>query len=203
LWLSQQKRDGAWLQFLPAERTVYAQINAIRDGSQETLAQFAERMRREVELNDAERLVLDLRFNRGGNGELMRSIVRSVIKADRIDRPGGLYVIIGRSTWSAAQFLVDALEKYASPVFVGEPTGSRGNHFGDSRVFTLPNSRVSVRTSTYYWQDWHPLDRRPWTAPDIPAELTFEDYRAGVDPAMRAIRADTARNASGRRPGAP
>lgn len=193
LWLSQDRREGSWLRFLPADRIAFAQINAIRNGSDETLAQFAERLRREVELNNADRLVLDLRFNRGGNGELMRALVRNIIKADRIDRPGGLYVIIGRSTWSAAQFLVDALEKYASPVFVGEPTGSRGNHFGDSRVFTLPNSRVSVRTSIYYWQEWHPLDRRQWTAPHLPAELTFEDYRAGRDPAMAAILADTAR----------
>lgn len=193
LWLSQEKRDGAWLRFLPEYGIVYAQVNAIRNGPQETLAQFAERLRAEVQQNGARRLVVDLRFNRGGNGELMRSLVRNIIKADVIDRPGGLYVIIGRSTWSAAQFLVDALEKYSSPVFVGEPTGSRGNHFGDSRVFTLPNSRVSVRTSVFYWQDWHPLDRRPWTAPHLPAELTFEDYRMGRDPAMAAILSDTAR----------
>lgn len=203
LWLSQDRREGAWLRFLPAERVMYAQVNAIRDGPEETLEQFADRLRREVEQSNAERLVLDLRFNRGGNGGLMRSLVRNIIKMDRIDRPGGLYVIIGRSTWSAAQFLVDALEKYTSPTFVGEPTGSRGNHYGDSRVFTLPNSRVSVRTSIYYWQEWHPLDRRPWTAPHLPAELTFEDYRAGRDPAMAAILADTARTLGPRGRGGP
>jgi hypothetical protein len=32
-----------------------------------------------------------------------------------------------------------------------------------------------------------PLDTRVWQAPDLPAELTFVDYRTGRDPAMELI----------------
>jgi hypothetical protein len=37
------------------------------------------------------------------------------------------------------------------------------------------------------WQDMDPRDKRIWQAPDLSTELTFEDYRAGRDPAMNAI----------------
>ena len=51
----------------------------------------------------------------------------------------------------------------------------------------MPNSGITVRTSVYYWQDWHPLDTREWTAPHLTAELSSEEYRANVDPAIKMI----------------
>jgi hypothetical protein len=102
-----------------------------------------------------DRLVLDLRLNRGGNGTLLKPLEVGLLKSPA-DRPGGLVVLMGRSTWSAAQFLLNFLETYTQAAFVGEPSGSRGNIYGDSRKTTLPNSGITVRTSVYYWQDWMP-----------------------------------------------
>ena len=95
-------------------------------------------------------------------------------------------VITGRSTFSAAQFLVDHLERWTSATFVGEPTGSKGRVYGDSRRFTLPNSRITARVSIYYWQMWQPWDTREWTPPHVAAPLTMADYRANRDPALEA-----------------
>jgi hypothetical protein len=83
--------------------------------------------------------------------------------------------------------LADALEKYTNVTFVGEPTGSKGNAYGDSRKSVLPNSGITVRASTYYWQDWHPMDKREATMPQISAPLTFDAYRNNIDPALEAI----------------
>jgi hypothetical protein len=46
-----------------------------------------------------------------------------------------------------------------------------------------------VRVSIYYWQDWHPMDTRTATVPQIRAPLTFEAYRHKIDPALEAITA--------------
>jgi tetratricopeptide (TPR) repeat protein len=97
-----------------------------------------------------------------------------------------MVVLMGRSTWSAAQFLLNFLENYTQATFIGEPSGSRGNVYGDSRKTTLPNSGITVRTSVYYWQDWMPWDTRRWTAPAISAPLTSAAYRANQDPALEA-----------------
>ncbi len=83
--------------------------------------------------------------------------------------------------------LAGALEKYTNATFVGEPSGSKGNAYGDSRKITLPNSGMTVRASIYYWQDWHPQDKRDAIVPAIPAPLTFDAYRDNVDPALEAI----------------
>ncbi|HMC23047.1 MAG TPA: hypothetical protein VKL19_14440, partial [Thermoanaerobaculia bacterium] len=140
-----------------------------------------------IEAEGIERLILDLRLNRGGHGDFNAALLRAIIQSRRIDQPGRFFCIIGRGTFSAAQFLIDNLERYTNVTFVGEPSGSKGNAFGDSRKIILPNSGITVRASLYYWQDWFPLDTREATMPKIAAPLTFDDYRQNVDPALQAI----------------
>jgi peptidase S41-like protein len=185
LWLKDPK-NKFWFEQLPNSTVVYVQINEVNNKTDESLADFSKRLFAFVEANDVEKLVLDLRLNRGGNGSLLRPLVLGLIKS-KVNRPGHLFVLMGRSTWSAAQFLLNRLENYTDVLFVGEPSGSKGNHFGDSRRITLPNSGITVRVSIYYWQEWDPWDVRPWTAPHLTAELSSEEYRAGADPALKAV----------------
>ncbi|HEX8147039.1 MAG TPA: tetratricopeptide repeat protein [Pyrinomonadaceae bacterium] len=184
LWLKDPK-NKFWFERLPDSKVVYAQVNEVNNKPDETLADFSKRLLDFVEANEVEKLVLDLRLNRGGNGGLLRPLVVGLIKS-KVNRRGRLFVLTGRGTWSAAQFLLNRLEAYTEVLFVGEPSGSKGNHYGDSRRITLPNSGVTVRVSVYYWQEWEPWDPRPWTAPHVTAELSSEDYRAGLDPALKA-----------------
>ena len=185
LWLK-DPNDKFWFEYFPESRVVYAQLNQVTNKEKETLADFSKRLFTFVEANAVEKLVLDLRLNRGGNGMLLRPLEIAIIKS-KINERGKLFCLIGRSTWSASQFLLNNLEEYTNVIFVGEPSGSKGNAYGDSRRITLPNSGMTVRVSVYYWQDWAPWDTRFWTAPDIAAELTSEDYRANRDTALNAI----------------
>ena len=166
---------------------LYVQINKIGDGADETLAQFSDRLRDEIDRTRPGKVAIDLRLNRGGNGGLNAALVRALIQSPSIDRKGRLFAIIGPATFSAAQMLVDALARYTNVTFVGEPTGSKGNAYGDSRIITLPNSGITVRASIYYWQEWHPLDTRDATSPSIPAPLTIDAYRTNRDPSLEAI----------------
>jgi C-terminal processing protease CtpA/Prc len=66
-----------------------------------------------VEANQVNKMVLDLRLNRGGNTTLLRSLELGITKS-KINQPGRFFTIMGRSTWSAAQFLLSDLEKYTT-----------------------------------------------------------------------------------------
>lgn len=186
LWLKDPE-NKFWYEYLADSRTVYVQFNEVGNKTDETLANFSKRLFDFVDANPVDRLVLDVRLNRGGNGEFNRPLLLGIIKNNKINQKGKLFTIIGRSTFSAAQFLVNDLEKYTNTLFVGEPSGSKGNSYGDSRRITLPNSGITVRVSVYYWQAWSPWDTRFWTAPHLTAELTSEDYRLNNDPAMKTI----------------
>jgi hypothetical protein len=184
LWL---RRTGEPFWFEAAGGLLYVQINQIADGNGETLAHFAEGLRAEIERTRPTKVAIDLRLNRGGNGGLNAAVVRALVQSRPIDRKDRLFAIIGPATFSAAQMLVDALARYTSVTFVGEPTGSKGNAYGDSFRITLPSSGITVRASQYYWQEWHPLDTRDATSPSIAAPMTMEAYRANRDPAVEAI----------------
>jgi tetratricopeptide (TPR) repeat protein len=185
LWLK-DPRNKFWFEYLPDTRSLYVQLNEVGNKETETLADFSKRLFAFAEANQVEKLIFDLRLNRGGNGMLLRPLLTAIIKS-KLDQRGKLFAIIGRSTWSASQFLLNNMEKYTNVVFVGEPSGSKGNIYGDSRKITLPHSGITVRVSVYYWQDWSPWDTRQWTPPDLSAELSSGDYRANRDPAMQAI----------------
>lgn len=184
LWLK-DPQNKFWFEYLPDSRTVYVQLNQVGNKDNETIEAFSKRLFTFVEANPVDRFVLDLRLNRGGNGEFNRPLLLGIIKANKIDQRGKLFTIIGRSTWSAAQFLANDLEKYTNTIFVGEPTGGKVNSYGDSSKITLPNSGITVRVSTLWWQG-DERDKRQWTAPHVAAELTFADYLANNDPALKA-----------------
>ena len=182
LWLADAK-SSARMELLPGTQTLYVQLNQISDQH----PQFAEAMRRKIAADGVDRLILDLRLNRGGHGDFNIALLRAVIQSEKIDQPGRFFCAIGRATFSAAQSLIDQLERYTNVTFVGEPSGSKGNAFGDSRKITLPNSGITVRASIYYWQEWFPEDKRKATIPSIAAPLTFDAYRNNIDPALRAL----------------
>jgi tetratricopeptide (TPR) repeat protein len=186
LWLK-DPNNKFWYEYLPDSKTVYVQFNEVHDKDNETIEAFSKRLFDFVDANPVERMVLDLRLNRGGNGGLNKPLLLGIIKSAKINQRGKLFAVIGRSTFSATQFLVNNLEKYTNTIFVGEPSGSKGNIYGDSRKIFLPNSGITVRVSVYFWQDWDPWDTREWTAPDLTAELSSEDYRQNNDPALKAI----------------
>lgn len=184
LWLK-DPQNKFWFEYLADSKTVYAQFNQVSNKENETVEAFAERLQTFIASNAVERLILDLRLNRGGNGGLNRSLLRAIIKSDKIDKQGKFFAIIGRSTWSAAQFLVNDLERYTNVIFVGEPSGGKVNSYGDSTRIILPNSGITVRVSTLWWQE-DERDKRQWTSPKVAAELSLEDYRKGNDPAFDA-----------------
>ena len=186
--------DPLWLReinlpfhFEHVGNVLYVQVNSVADGKDETLAHFAQRIHDEIAASRPDKVAIDLRQNRGGNNTLIVPLIRSIIQSTSIDRPGHLFGIIGPATFSAAQNLTDALEKYTNILFVGEPSGSKGNAYGDSRKIILPNSSITVRVAIYFWQDWLPTDNRDATVPQIPAPLTFEAYSHKIDPALQAI----------------
>lgn len=183
LWLK-DPQNKFWFEYLPKRQAVYVQFNQVGNKREESVEAFAARLFAFVQERPVERLVLDLRLNRGGNGELNRHLLRGII-GSKVDRKGRFFVLIGRGTWSAAQMLVNELERYTNATFVGEPTSGKPNHYGDSTRIVLPHSGITVRVSTLWWQG-DERDRRPWTAPRIAADLTFEDYRTNNDPALNA-----------------
>jgi tetratricopeptide (TPR) repeat protein len=186
LWLK-DPQNYFWFEYLEDNRTVYVQYNGIANKENETIADFARRVFAFVDSHPVDRFVLDLRWNSGGNNYLNKPLLLGIIKSNKIDQRGKLFAIIGRHTFSAAQNLVNDLEKYTNVTFVGEPTAERPNFYADAARIVLPNSGIGVRASALWWQDLDSRDTRQWTGPHVAVELASKDYIDGSDPVMKTI----------------
>jgi hypothetical protein len=183
LWLTHPDVNF-WNQFIPETKTMYVQYNAVYPINGLTPGAFFGRVTREAEQQQAERFIVDVRLNGGGNNGFNLPIIHSFIRSERFDRRGQLFTLIGRRTFSAAQNFVNQMGIHTETLFVGEPTGGRPNHFGDNAPVVLPNSRIEIRLSTLWWQDRDPRDQRAWQAPDLSVPYSFDDYRKGRDPVL-------------------
>jgi tetratricopeptide (TPR) repeat protein len=176
-----------WYEYLEDLKTIYVQYNQVSNKKEESVSSFFDKVFTLVNNQPIERFILDLRRNFGGNNGLNLPLIHGLIKSDKINQRGKLFTIIGRSTFSAAMMLSVDLEHHTNTLFVGEPTGSSPNHYGDSRKLQLPHSELTVRISSLYWQYSDPRDNRVWIEPDIAADLTFKNYETNHDPALEAI----------------
>jgi tetratricopeptide (TPR) repeat protein len=176
-----------WFEYLPEHGLVYFQFNGVADQRPETLAAFCDRLFAFIDSRQVSKLVVDLRWNGGGNTFLVQPLLHHLIGCATINQPGGLYVIIGRGTFSAAQNTATAIERETNAVFVGEPSGSRPSFIGETVPFQLPHSKAMVNVADLYWQTSWPMDHRPWIAPELYAPPTFEAYSQNRDPAMEAV----------------
>lgn len=176
-----------WFEYLPETKLVYFQYNRVRNDGEESLAKFTERLFKFINDNDVDKLVIDMRWNNGGNTFLSQPLLYGLIRNEKINKRGKLFVIIGRRTFSAAQNTTTFFERHTNATFVGEPTGSSPNFIGEETIFTLPYSKVLANVSDLYWQSAWPMDYRTWIAPHIYTPPTFAAFSAGRDPALEAI----------------
>jgi tetratricopeptide (TPR) repeat protein len=172
---------------LDAGKAVYFGFHQVAENKGQTFAAFVDSMMKLIESKKADYLIIDMRLNTGGNTGLVLPLIHALIRNDRVNRPGHLFVIIGRYTFSAAQNTVNLIEMNTNATFVGEPTGSCPNFVGESTYIVLPYSQFKVYCSSRYWQHVASTDHRKWVQPQIAAELSSRDFAENRDPCIDAI----------------
>jgi hypothetical protein len=176
-----------WLTTLDEGRVVYVQVNRVTSDSAHPLDRFASQMLDSLMRPRTQALVVDLRNNNGGNASVLPPLIRAIAAFRALKPNAPIYVTIGRQTFSAAQTLVNRLEEYCDPIFVGEETGSKPNRFGNGAGFRLPYSGVMGEISTGYNQGATSRDTRTATAPSIRVTPTLADWLAGRDVALDSV----------------
>ena len=131
------------------------------------------------------RVVLDVRFNGGGDNTTYSPLLAAVSRR-AIDRPRRLVLLIGRGTFSAAANFASDVERHTGAVLVGEPTGGSPSQWGDATSVFLPSLGLSVRVATAYHEFGPPGDSRATLDADVPVPVTSADFLTGRDPVLAA-----------------
>ena len=184
LW-QQQRESHYWFKYLKDSHLVYFKYNRVRNDRKAPLDQFVREVIDKAEQHKA-RLVIDLRSNNGGNGQLNALLLHALL-ASEINQRGRLFVLIGNKTFSAAHQLALSLQYHTNAVFVGEPTGSSLVYRGESNQVLLPNTGLMVMVASRQFQQQLSDDHRVTLAPDILVQPSGAQFGAGQDPVLDAV----------------
>lgn len=184
MWL-RDRAESIWWRYLDDSRTLYLQYNEVVRNltvADEVLARMAQ--------GGVDRVVVDLR-NNGGGDNLRYGPLLEAVADPRIDRPGRLFVLIGRLTFSAAGNFATEVEAKTGARFVGEDMGSSPNLYGDVSRSPLRTIGHDVYIASVYHQKSTPDDPRITIEPEIAVPYSSDDYFSDRDPALdAALRAD-------------
>jgi hypothetical protein len=169
---------------IPEHDALYAQMNQVDDTN---FVKFVQSVLSDAEKQKPRRLILDLRYNFGGDGSQVAGAIHEFIRREN-DRPWQeLYILTGRKTFSAGVMLLNAFLKHTQFTVVGEPAGAALNSYGDTVSRSYSRSGIRMNVSTLWNQLGSSDDLREYVPVDIPALFSFADYAAGRDPAIDPI----------------
>ena len=184
--------------------TLYLHLWQVRDEPRERIAARIARALGSEADPPWRRIVLDLRFDAGGDYPTVYASMRALPR--RLAPDGRLLILTDETTFSAA-IITAVLAKHfvgARATVVGSPPGDRLAFWAEGTPARLPNSGIRIGVSTGY-HDWAHGCRelRCWwpnlyygvaggsLAPSVPVRWTFADYSRGVDTVLdRALEDD-------------
>ena len=181
------RRKNYWFETLPNTKTVYFQFNLVVQDPAERLEAFLERLLKYINEEKIEKLIIDMRWNNGGDGHLAYPMLSFLTRAERINQPGKLFLIVGRYTYSAAPIVASVIDSRTNAILVGEPTATGPNFIGEDNFFTLPYSQLPVSVSDQYHQTTDSTDSRTALTPLLLVPFSVEAYKAKRDLALETI----------------
>lgn len=180
----QHLSDNYWYQFLDDEQKyMYIQINQQAEKDDKHSLEFHLEWTKALWEAKSEMVIVDLRNDPGGTTTI-GSGLPSFLQNMEFSHPDmrGIVVLFGLDTVSAGTILIAELESALWPVMIGAPTGSSPNMHLNAYKMMLPHSSFELEVSQMAFISVRDKDPRAYIAPDIPLELSFEDYAQGRDP---------------------
>jgi hypothetical protein len=193
---------------LPGMRALYVQFRSNHNEAGQEITPFVALVMRRLAAHPRN-VILDLRFDTGGNNELTLDLMRAIPQY----APGRTYVMTGRYTFSAGIASAAAVKRAggARVTIIGEPAGDNLRWWSEGESSCLPRSDLCLHATTGLWDLAHGCAAEPHCysdkydvvvgtlRPQIAAPLTSRAWLAGDDPGMDAIARDLHVNAAFRR----
>lgn len=189
-----------------ADGVAYLQYNRSADAPEgESVRAFGERVMADITAAPPRRLLVDLRFNTGGDLGKARPLMEALAASPLATGDGRLQVLVGPTTFSAGITAAAWLRDKARAPLVGEHPGDVPDFWAEGGNVVLPNSGVHM----HYADGLHQYSAVPLPpgakehialgidvrdlAPDRRATWSWADYLAGRDAVAEAAAGVTLR----------
>ena len=182
--LAYSNYSNYWFQYNESNKILYFNYRSCAESKTESFAAFNERLFEVINEKKPAKLILDLRFNGGGNSAVLNPFIKAIKKSD-LNNKNSFFVLIGQKVMSSSLMNAIELKRTTNATFIGEPTGGNINHFGEIKSFELPKLNMRVTYSSKYWENWKNMEG-PLT-PDIFISNSYSDFLKASDKAIEKI----------------
>ena len=176
----------------------YLQFRSNADEPGHPIGEFVERARRDIISHRPRVIVLDLRFDQGGNFTSTASLMKKLTTlTDSVEH---IYVLTSGWTFSAGNVSL-ALAKDrggAKVTVIGEPVGDGIRIWAEGGTLRLPNSKLGIGFATglhdyshscwgergCFWVMYFYPTHVATLEPDVRVQYSFADYKGGRDPML-------------------
>ena len=175
------KQDAIYWSTAPDESTYFIQYNVCAGGDP-SMPEFAQQVQADLESG-----YQNLRYNNGGNDQIILPLKNAVINAcNKQGEKCHLYVLTGWNTFSAG---VDAAAGFQTSnaentTFVGQPTGGSLQTGGNLLEISMDSVPFAVTCALDYFVI---LGQKGALIPDYTVPQTFEQYAKGEDPEIQYL----------------
>lgn len=172
--------------YLPDSNTIYFEYNVCADMDTQRFSSFNQQMFNEIKAENIDKIIVDLRSNRGGNSEVLNPFTQELESYVSENSDIKIYILIGRNTSSSGMFAIYRIKEAApNAVSIGEPTGGAMDCYGEVLSFNLPNTQKSIMYSTKYFEFTKYFTYKnagdKTFLPDIFIEPSMENYINNTD----------------------
>lgn len=186
-----KKSKYYWFEYIEDKETLYVRYDKCIEMESQSFEEFTNELFDFVDNNLIDKLVLDIRHNRGGSSEIIWPFINKLQEYPSLNKEDKFFVIISRDTFSSGVFACVYLDNKTEATFIGEPTGGRptGRFGQSSNSFELPNYGVFVSCSAKYFDlsVFMNVEDTPSFMPDITIELSSDDFFSLKDPLLDYI----------------
>lgn len=183
-----RNRIPIWFTWLAADSVLYVQSNFVQDFRGTQFAAVVDSVFAAADTLPVRRLVLDLRYNSGGDGSLVLGFVHALIRHPSLDASGRFVVLTGGKTFSASVLWLSALREHAHTITISEPAGAPRNMAGDADTVELARTGMELQVSLLRHYGTRSDDTTRAEPPDFPVPMTAGAYLVGDDPALALAR---------------
>ena len=183
---------------VPGLQALYVQFRSNMDEGEQRISPFVEELTQRLDDSPPRNLILDLRFNTGGDTTKTRELMRHI--ASRV--PGQIYVLVGPYTFSAGIASAAALKHDggAKVKIIGSEVGDRMRWWSEGATVCLPSSDICVRRTDGLWDINRPCSKEtgcysdrfdlavPSLKPEMLAPILSGDWLQAKDPGLDAVR---------------
>lgn len=177
-----------WYEYLEDKKTMYFYLGRVNNQKGQTsLKKVISQLFDAIDKVQAEKLVIDVRKNSGGNYNKSRPLIDAIKDRPSLNKLGKIFVVNGRTTFSAAMVATIFLKTETNAIVVGEPSRGHPNKCDNNEYMSLPNSGLNIEYTTKVKEHWSELGDANHVPVDVIIPPTFAAYKMGEDAVLNYI----------------